>query len=61
MGIYLHFLDRELASSVNANVMESSIEEVISTSLICTSEPLYCSLSLIYETGSIFENVFDLL
>lgn len=61
MSIYLHFLDRELASSVNANVMQSTIEKVISTILICTSEPLCCSLSLIYETGSNFENVFDLL
>ena len=61
MSIYLHFLDRELASSVNANVMQSSIEELMATILVCTSEPLYCSLSLIYETGSIFKNVFDLL
>ena len=61
MSIYLHFLDRELASSVNAKVTRSSIKEAITTILVCAIEPIYCGLSLIYETGTIDNDVYKLL
>lgn len=50
MAIYLHFLDRELRESVGYRGDGQPLVDVLETIALMTSEPLYCSLSSLFET-----------
>jgi nucleoside phosphorylase len=56
MAIYLHFLDRELNSSVNAKFNPNSLQQALLVLMATTDEKFYCSLSLIFESGSEFSD-----
>ena len=61
MAIYLHFLDRELNLSVNANFDTKSLHKALIVLIATTDEKFYCSLSLIFESGSTCSSFFNFL
>lgn len=61
MAIYLHFLDRELNLSVNANFDPKSLQNALLVLMATTDEKFYCSLSLLFESGSIRRDFFNFL
>ena len=52
-SLYLHFLDRELCYSVKKELSPDLTESIIKHILIFTVSPLYCGLSLAWESTGI--------
>lgn len=48
--IYLHFLDRELSTSVGTNLAIDHVADYMAVGLICTTSVVYCGTSLLWET-----------
>jgi nucleoside phosphorylase len=48
--LYLHFLDRELANSVNYAPTPEVVQRVLKILLLGSTAPLYCGLSLLWES-----------
>ncbi len=53
--IYLHFLDRELAQSVNFRLTHKKMESILKSLVAGTSAPLYCGISLVWENTALSE------
>jgi len=51
--LYLHFLDRELGRSTNSAIAPETSERIIKCLLLATNSPLYCGLSLLWESPGI--------
>ena len=58
--LYLHFLDRELGRSINSTVAPETSERIIKYLLVATNSPLYCGLSLLWESLGIDASVAQL-
>lgn len=52
--IYLHFLDRELRNSVQANLDDSHVLDLIDVGILLTSQTIYLNNSLLWENLSTF-------
>src|SRR5689334_6679022 len=63
--IFLHYLDRELASGVRFRPTARSVESITRCLLVGTTSQLYCALSLVWErptrTGDITDLVSELV
>jgi len=53
VAIYLNYLDRELGRSVGFQLTPSLLRSVTNTILLCSFEPLYCGLSLVWEQPAV--------
>jgi hypothetical protein len=51
--IYLHFLDRELSSSVGFSLAPREATSIVAPLLLCTDSQLYCGLSLLFENDRV--------
>jgi len=61
MSIYLHFFDRELAGSVQWAFNPSLLVRVVTTLIYATDKTLYYGLSLLYETCTANNELFDIV
>jgi nucleoside phosphorylase len=59
-GIYLHFLNRELLRSVETNLSYYKIIDIIYTILLGTTERLYSSLALIWESSFLNQEILNI-
>jgi nucleoside phosphorylase len=49
MAIYLSYFDRELGRSVDFKLAPGLLKSITNAILLCSFEPLYCGLSLVWE------------
>jgi len=59
--LYLHFLDRELRTSVGCRLSPVDIELTMRSLLLGTTSKLYCGLSLVWETDVTSPGLVDLI
>lgn len=56
-NIYLHFLDKELRHSVNANLDTRDIYEAIFTAICLTPGQIFCSYSHLWESNNLIREI----